>query len=211
MSQRLLLKVGKSRRQEVLQHLKRAGVPLAVVDLAARLGLSYMGTKEICLDLEKSGYLSAWRSPVPRGRPRLVYRLTRKAEELFANEPLSLTLEILRAAAELFGATAPGKLLLRYFQKQTQTAAGKVRGETPAERLRWVARWRDGLGHYALFAPGPPPMLVERNQPLAEIFRAYPEALAMETRMLESLVGRPLQRLGEANGESGDCRFVLMA
>ncbi len=209
MSQRLLLKVGKSRRPQLLRELKQAGTGLPVRDLASRLGMSYMGAKEICLDLEKAGYLSSWRQPVPRGRPLLLYRLTRKADELFDVEPLSLAIELLRAASGLYGSTAPGKLLLRYFQNLATAAAPRMRGETPAERLRWLARWRDAQGHYATFEPGPPPVLVERHQPLSEIFRIHPEALAMEDRLLASLVGHPLRREEcEADG-SWLCRFSL--
>lgn len=209
MSQRLLLKVGKSRRQQVLQEIKRAGSTLAVRDLADKIGLSYMGTKEICQDLTRAGYLSVWREPVPRGRPRMLYRLTRKADELFTPESLSIALQILQAAAELYGSTAPGKLLLRYFQDLAKEAAGKIRGASAEERLRWLARWRDGLGHYATFQPGPPAVMLERHQPLRDIFSVYPEALAMELRLLESLVGCPLQRLGDPGQEGGPSGFQL--
>lgn len=208
MSRRLVLKVGKTRRQTLLQELKRAGEGLPVSELAGRLGLSYMGTKEICLDLEKAGYLSTWRTPSPRGRPKLLYRLTRKADELFATEEPKLALELLQAAAGLFGPLAPGKLLLRYFQNLEKEGAARIRGSLPAERLRWMARWRDGMGCYASFEEGPPPALLERHQPMREIFQSYPDAITMELRMLSSLAGTSLRR--EEASSDGSClrRFL---
>ena len=56
---------------------------LCVADLAVRLGMSYMGIKGVCLDLEKRGLLDTWRSPQPLGRPLMLYRLTERAHDLF--------------------------------------------------------------------------------------------------------------------------------
>ena len=64
MKQRLIQQVGRSARLRVLNELKRTE-GLCVADLAARLGMSYMGIKGVCLDLEKRGLLGTWRSPQP--------------------------------------------------------------------------------------------------------------------------------------------------
>ncbi len=194
MSRRLLLKVGKSRRQDLLQEIKRAGCGLPVRELSSRMGMSYMGTKEICLDLERSGYLSTWRNPRPRGRPELLYRLTRKAEELFPRPDNSHLLGLLSAAKSLFGPMAPAKLLLVFFQQQAEEGSAKIRGASVGERMKWIARWRDHKGHYCSLEPGPPPCLVEHHQPLLDVFEAYPDAWKMEEQMLSSLLGQPLRR-----------------
>jgi len=208
MTQLLIPKVGKARRAEAIQILKRSGVGLPVKALAAHLGLSYMGTKEICRDLEKAGYLDTFRSPSSRGRPQLLYRLTRKADELFpapAVEPLRIMLE---ASAKLFGATAPAKLLLSYFQEKTAHGKKQVTGETLAERLASLAEWRDNEGHYASVQEGNPPSLLERNQPLQKLYRLYPETLRMEEQMLGNILGVPLRREENLLDEGGQQRFI---
>jgi predicted ArsR family transcriptional regulator len=208
MSNLLVPKVGKARRADALQILKRQGEGLPVKALADELGLSYMGAKEICLDLQRAGYLSTWRNPRPRGRPELLYRLTRKAEELFATpevEPLRIILE---AAGRLFGPTAPGKLLLSYFQEKSEEGKKRVQGVSLPERLISLARWRDQQGHYASVQDGDPPVLVERNQPFSELFRHYPESRRMEEQMLASVLGFPLRREENVLDESPVQRFI---
>ena len=53
MKQRLIQTVGRSARLKVINELKRSPAGLCVDDLATRLGMSYMGIKELCLDLKK--------------------------------------------------------------------------------------------------------------------------------------------------------------
>src|SRR5258708_13489462 len=85
MKQRLLQQVGRSARLRVLNELKRTQ-GLCVADLAARMGMSYMGVKGGCLDLEKRGLLDTWRQPQKIGRPHLLYRLTHPPQHLFPTE-----------------------------------------------------------------------------------------------------------------------------
>ena len=106
---RLLNEIGRSQRLAVLHELKRStGLP--VKELARRLGMSYMGVKQHCLDLQRDGYLDTWRNPKPVGRPEMLYRLTQKAHELFPVQSHGLLLAVLAAARELYGANAPAKL-----------------------------------------------------------------------------------------------------
>jgi predicted ArsR family transcriptional regulator len=208
MSHILIPKVGKARRAEAIEILKRSGGGLPVKALASELGLSYMGTKEICRDLEKAGYLDTFRSPSSRGRPQVLYRLTRKADELFpapAVEPLRIMLE---ASAKLFGPTAPAKLLLSYFQEKTARGKKQVSGETLEERLKSLARWRDDEGHYASIQEGNPPSLLERNQPLQKLYLLYPETLRMEEQMLGNILGCSMRREENLLEEGGLQRFI---
>lgn len=204
----LLPKIGKARRAETLQVLKRVGRGLTVQEIARELGLTPTGVKPICLALEKAGYLTSWRRPMPRGRPSLEYRLTRRAEELFPLLQAAPLLSILRASARLFGPTAPGKLLLQYFQELTTEGERRVRGDTPGERLEWVARWRDQAGYFASVDPGPPPCLIERHHPLAEVAEAFPEIRRMEEQMLSRLLGCPVRVEEKALDGSSFRRFI---
>src|ERR1700761_9827978 len=107
MKQRLLESVGRSARLKVLNELKRTTKGLPVADLAGRLGMSYMGVKDLCIDLEKRGLLDTWRQPQKLGRPQMLYRLTPRAHELYPTASNALTIELLLAALHLYGPTAP--------------------------------------------------------------------------------------------------------
>ena len=206
----LIPRIGKARRAETLQLLKRAGRGLTVQEIAESLGLTPTGVKPICIALEKAGYVTSWRKPQARGRPALEYRLTRRADELFASPPVAPLLSILQAAGRLYGATAPGKLLLQFFQDLTNEGMRRVRGDTLEDRLSWLARWRDQAGHFASVDKGPPLCLVERHHPFAQVAEAYPEYGRMEEQMLSRLAGVPLREEKALDGSS-QRRFIPIA
>src|SRR5688500_3019961 len=97
MSQKLLQAVAQNTRFRLVNLLKRTQ-GMSVQEMADCLDMSYMGIKESCQDLERRGLLDARREPKPEGttgRPRLVYRLTSRAHELFPAASNPLTLELL--------------------------------------------------------------------------------------------------------------------
>src|SRR6478735_7405405 len=111
MSQKLLQAVAQNTRFRLVNLLKRTQ-GLSVQEIADRLDMSYMGVKESCQDLERRGLVDARREPKPdgtTGRPRLIYRLTPRAHELFPVASNPLTLELLDAAKKLHGDATPEK------------------------------------------------------------------------------------------------------
>jgi predicted ArsR family transcriptional regulator len=195
MKQRLIQQVGRSARLRVLNELKRTQ-GLCVADLAARLGMSYMGVKGVCLDLEKRGLLDTWREPQKIGRPHLLYRLTQRAHDLFPTASNEMTIQILEAARKLFGPTAPEKLLLVVFQQKGEHYLSKLKGETPAERAKWLARLRDHDGYMAECTTDESGgvRVVEHHSPILDVLRAFPLVAKLETDLFQRLLGVPVQR-----------------
>jgi predicted ArsR family transcriptional regulator len=195
LKQRLIQQVGRSARLRVLNELKRTQ-GLCVADLAARIGMSYMGIKGICLDLEKRGLLDTWRAPQRIGRPHMLYRLTQRAHDLFPTASNALTIEALEAARKLFGPSAPEKLLLVVFQHKAEQYLAKLKGETSAERAKWLARLRDHDGHMAeceTDAAGAV-RIVEHHSPILDVLRAFPLVARLETDLFQRLLGTSVQR-----------------
>lgn len=202
--QRLLETVGRSARLKVLNELKRTPNGLAVGDLAERLGMSYMGVKDLCLDLEKRGLLDTWRLRQKIGRPHMLYRLTGRAHELFPETSNALTIELLEAAQKLYGSTAPEKLLLVTFQKETERYRERLRGDTVRERAQSLAKLRDAAGHMSgcedAAAEGTC-QIVEHHSPLRDVLQAFPLVARLETELFQKLLGAPVRR--EETGVSG--------
>ncbi|MEO8352217.1 MAG: winged helix-turn-helix transcriptional regulator [Chthoniobacteraceae bacterium] len=195
MKQRLLQTVARSARLKILNELKRTQ-GLAVADLAERLGMSYMGVKGLCVEMEKRGLLDTWRQPVPRGRPQMLYRLTQRAHDLFPVASNDATLLVLEASKQLFGAVAPEKLLLVYFQKLAAQYEQRLRrGEFP-ERAKWFARLRDHDGYMSDFEsrPDASPRIVEHHSPLLDLHRAYPIVAKLETELFQRVLGVTVKR-----------------
>jgi predicted ArsR family transcriptional regulator len=169
---------------------------LCVNDLAGRVGMSYMGVKGICLDLQKRGLLDTWRQPQKLGRPLLLYRLTQRAHDLFPTTSNEMTIHLLEAAQKLYGAAAAEKLLLTLFQKQTEQYAKRLNGETVAERAKWLARLRDHDGFMSELESDESGALriVEHHSPILDLLRAFPLVAKLESNMFERLLGAPVQR-----------------
>jgi predicted ArsR family transcriptional regulator len=184
---------------KILNELKRSqGLPVG--ELADRLKMSYMGVKEQCEHLEKAGLLDTWRQPQSRGRPFKLYRLTQRAHDLFPTASNSVTLDLLEASLKLYGPTAPEKLLLLLFQKMTAGYEVRLRGDTLAERIKWLARLRDHDGYMSECEPADDGRLriVEHHSPILDVMRAYPITAKLETEMFQRLLGTSVRR-EEAN------------
>ncbi len=195
LNQRLIQTVGRSARLKVLNEIKRTQ-GIAVTEIAERIGMSYMGVKDVCTDLAKRGLLDTWREPQPKGRPRMLYRLTPRAHELFPTASNEATIAVLEAAQKLYGATAPEKLLLVLFQRQAEAYAGKMKGETLTDRVKCLARLRDRDGYMSEVEMTPTGHLqiVEHHSPILDLLQAFPIVGRLEGEMFKRILGVPVQR-----------------
>ena len=197
MKQRLIETVGRSARLKVLNELKRTPAGLPVGEIAVRLGMSYMGIKDLCNDLEKRGLLDTWRQPAKLGRPQMFYRLTAKAHELYPSASNPLTIELLEAAKKLYGVAAPEKLLMVSFQKKAEDYQRRVKGATLAERAEHLARLRDEDGYMTEWqTPGEDGALkiLEHHSPILDVLRAFPIVAKLESDLFQRVLRTAVQR-----------------
>ena len=208
--QRLISQIGRSQRLAVVNLLKRSQ-GLTVREMSHRLGMSYMGVKQHCLNLERDGYLGTFRRHRGVGRPELLYQLTTKAQDLFPQADNVLSISLLEQARKLYGATAAEKILFLHFQEKAKSYAQKVQGETPSDRAKSFARLRDREGHMADFETQPAPHIIERHHPMQALFEAFPEAAAMERDMFQRVLGVAIRREKRQAGGTFDYVFSLVA
>jgi predicted ArsR family transcriptional regulator len=202
--QRLLQSVARNTRLKVLNEIKRTSAGLAVGELASRLGMSYMGVKDLVLDLQKSGLLDHFRQATRSapGRPQKLYRLTSKAHDLFPTASNPLTIEILQAARKLYGATAAEKLLLVTFQQKAEAYGPRVKGRSLREKAAALVKLRDADGYMAELENDDEGLkIVEHHSPIRDVLEAFPGAVKMETDLFSKLLGVQVER--EDTGVSG--------
>lgn len=195
MKRSIFQEIGRTQRLSILELLKKSTNGVDVSELAKSLAMSYMGVKAHCLDMHRQGYLETWRQPGNRGRPRMFYRLTMKANELFSEEKNDLALSLLKESRQLFGPTAPQKLLMLHFRSLVTKYQEMVKGETPHERARSFAEVRDCEGHLSQFEERDGTWeLIESHDPLQSLRAPYPEIDALEYQMISQVIGVPLHR-----------------
>ncbi len=211
MNQRLLAEIGRTQRLEIVNALKRSR-GLSVNELVDRMRMSYMGIKQHCLTLQRDGYLDTWRRPQKMGRPEMVYRLTRRAHDLFQADSNRFTLELLDSVQSIYGPNAPEKLLYNLFERKCANLKEKVKGETVAERAKSLAKIRDTEGYMSQFVTDDGgPQILECHTPLQNVLDKYPIIGRLEQEMFEQLLGTRVRRQETRNSGLYECAFYFDA
>lgn len=200
----------------VIETLKLAG-GLPVNELSARVGASYMAVKQQCEDLRTLGYLRRIRIPRSSvGRPEIFYHLAEKSENLFPQAGMDLTLDLLAGSKALFGESAADKLLFQHFERLSEKWQPLLARCTDlASRAERLAGLRENSGcrlDCRVLSDGKI-RLDEFHNPMKRIFEAYPRAVGMEQRMIESLVGCRVLRMETEGPGDGPAKvsFELIA
>ena len=212
MNQRLLAEIGRTQRLEIINSLKRTK-GMSVNELVDKMGMSYMGIKQHCLTLQRDGYLDTWRRPQKMGRPEMVYRLTRRSHDLFPADSNYATMELLNSAKDIYGANAPEKLLYNVFEKRTAALKARVKGETVAERAKWLAKVRDSEGYMAEFRPTEKdgPQILECHSPVMNLLEKFPIIGRLEQDMFEAVLGTQVRREETRTSGLYECAFYFAA
>jgi predicted ArsR family transcriptional regulator len=211
MNQRLLAEIGRTQRLEILNSLKRTR-GMSVNELVEKMRMSYMGIKQHCLTLQRDGYLDTWRRPQKMGRPEMVYRLTRRSHDLFPADSNQFTLELLKSIREIYGPNAPEKLLYNVFEKKTAALKAKAKGETVAERAKWLAKVRDGEGYMAQFLSAEKEggaQILECHSPIMNLLERYPILGRLEQDMFEAVLRTGVRREETRSSGLYECAFYF--
>lgn len=196
MKSRLLRKIAKSQKYQILTEIKRSQ-GLSVSELCGRINLSYMGVKQHCVALEKDGYLDTWRRPKGMGRPEKAYRLTSQAQEFFPTEYTNFTLEILQTITQVYGPVAPEKILYQIYQNSTEDLIKKVTGTKLEEKARALAKFREEDGYmseYYYDQELSEHQIIEYNSPVLAIGDSYKIIDQLETQLFEEVLGCKAKR-----------------
>lgn len=210
MNQRLIAEIGRTQRLEIINSLKRTK-GMSVNELVDKMKMSYMGIKQHCITLHRDGYLDTWRRPQRMGRPEMVYRLTRRSHDLFQADSHQFTLDVLKAAQEIYGPNAAEKLLYNVFKKKTASLKAKAKGDTVADRAKWLAHLRDSEGYMAQFCNDDEegPHILECHSPLLNLLEHYPIIARFEQELFEGVLGTRVRRQLTRNSGQYECAFYF--
>src|SRR5215213_2459548 len=126
-------------RRAIVKLLKTEG-PLGSAQLAERLGLTAMAVRLQMYALQGEGLVTAEDRPVPVGRPAKFWRLTREADRHFPEAYAELSVALIDAMQETFGAEGLNRVLASRCARQREDYAKRVRARDPLEkRLKELA------------------------------------------------------------------------
>jgi len=171
-----------------------------------------MGIKQHCLTLQRDGYLDTWRRPQKMGRPEMVYRLTRRAHDLFQADSNRFTLELLESVQQIYGTNGPEKLLYNLFERKTASLKEKIKGVTVAERAKSLAKVRDLEGYMSQFVVDEGgPQILECHTPLQNVLDKYQIIGRFEQEMFAQVLSTRVRRQETRNSGLYECAFYFDA
>jgi predicted ArsR family transcriptional regulator len=207
---KVLRDIAKPQWFDIISRLKKS-TGLSVSELSESLGMSYMGVKQHCVELNKRGYLDTWRRPKSVGRPEKAYRLTNKADSLFVELGAEFVLDLLKNVDKTYGASAAEKLLFGYFHEIGLKYDKKVKGETLYDKSVSFSKIRDiegCLSSCEIDSQGKI-KIIEYHSPYRRIVAEYPMIHRMEDQMIAKVLNANVSRNEEEASGLLKCEFNI--
>src|SRR5215208_7585364 len=179
-------------RRAIVKLLKTEG-PLGTAELAERLGLTAMAVRLHLYALQGEGLVTAEDRPVPVGRPAKSWRLTREADRHFPEAYAELSVALIDAMQETFGAEGLNRVLESRCARQQSDYAKRIRRADPLEkRLKDLAQVRTEEGYMAEVRAreeGDGFLLVENHCPICAAANACQGFCSTELELFRSVLG----------------------
>src|SRR4030095_1805208 len=115
----------KTRR--ALLHLLKTEGPLTAAYLAEQLGLTAMAVRQHLYALQAEKFVTVEEHPVPIGRPAKHWQLTTEADRFFPDAYSDLSVSLIGALGEAFGAEGLKRVLETRCARQQAAYAERIR------------------------------------------------------------------------------------
>jgi len=179
-------------RRAIVKLLKTEG-QLGTAQLAERLGLTAMAVRLHLYALQGEGLVTSEDRPVPVGRPAKFWRLTREADRHFPEAYAELSVALLDAMQETFGAEGLNRVLASRCARQQADYKQRIRASDPLEkRLKALAQVRTEEGYMAEVREaegGEGFLLVENHCPICAAANACQGFCSTELDLFRTVLG----------------------
>src|ERR1051325_4006550 len=178
-------------RRAIVKLLKTDG-PLGSAHLAERLGLTAMAVRLHLYALQSEGLVTAEERPSPVGRPAKFWRLTREADRHFPEAYAELSVALIDAMQETFGAEGLNRVLVSRCARQRSDYSKRIRpGDSLKKKLGELARVRTEEGYMAEIKRGADGsfLLVENHCPICAAANACQGFCSTELDLFRSVLG----------------------
>lgn len=196
-------------RRAIVKLLKTEGA-LGTAQLAERLGLTAMAVRLHLYALQGEGMVAAEDRPVPVGRPAKLWRLTREADRHFPEAYAELSVALIDAMQDAFGAEGLGRVLESRSARQQSEYAKRIRRSDPLDKkLDELARVRTEEGYMAEVRPDEETggfLLVENHCPICAAANACQGFCSTELELFRTVLGPGVEVERVEHIVSGDQR-----
>jgi predicted ArsR family transcriptional regulator len=195
-------------RRRIVKLLKTDG-PVGSARLAERLGLTAKAVRHHLYELQSEGLVTHEERPVPVGRPAKFWRLTSEADRLFPEAYAELSVALIDAMQDTFGAGGLSRVLVSRCARQRTDYAKRIRPADPLrKKLKELARVRTEEGYMAEVKKDVDGsfLLVENHCPICAAANACQGFCSTELDLFRSVLGPGVEVEREEHIVSGDRR-----
>ncbi|MGH9630126.1 MAG: helix-turn-helix transcriptional regulator [Bryobacteraceae bacterium] len=147
---RSLTETGDRKTRRAIVHLLKMEGPMTSSRLAERLGLTTMAVRQHLYALQSERFVAVEERRVPVGRPAKHWQLTREADRFFPDAYSELTVSLIGALGDAFGAQGLKQVLdSRCARQQAAYTARNSSSASLKEKLQQLARIRTEEGYMA--------------------------------------------------------------
>ncbi len=200
-------------KRRLLELLKRLG-PATAGALAKQLGLTVVAVRQHLQALAKLGLVAQEKQPPSgRGRPSVHWSLTALAAEIFPDRHAELTVGLIEAAREAFGADGLKRLIEVRAREQTAEYSRVVPGEEAPlkQRLEALAARRSAEGYMAeaIEQGDGSLLLVEHHCPICEAAKSCTGLCSAELDVFRRTLGQKVrvERVQHLLADSDRCAY----
>lgn len=178
-------------RRAIVKLLKTDG-PLDSAQLAERLGVTAMAVRQHLYALQGERLVTAEERAGPVGRPAKYWMLTREADRLFPEAYAELSVALVGAMEDAFGAEGLQRVLASRCARQRVDYAKRIRpSDSLKKKVAELARVRTEEGYMAEVTRGEDGsyLLVENHCPICAAATACQGFCATELELFRSVLG----------------------
>lgn len=200
--------VERKTRRAIVKLLKTEG-PIDSAQLAQRLGLTAMAVRQHLYALQNENLVTAEERPGPVGRPAKYWKLTREADSLFPEAYAELSVSLISALKDTFGAEGLTQVLVSRCARQRVDYGRRIGpADSLPKKLRELARIRTEEGYMAEVKSegGGSYLLVERHCPICAAATACQGFCSTELDLFRSVLGAGVEVARVEHIVSGDQR-----
>lgn len=198
-------------RQDILNLLKRE--EMNVNELSEKLGVSPTGTRQHLMILEKDGLIKSVPLKGAMGRPKYVYSLTEKADNLFPKAYDDFLEWVIKEIVELEGEKKARELFQKIAKKRAAMLKGQFEGKGLEERIQLLTGLLDESGCYAEYSKdGNGYTIKEYNCVLKRLVGRYGSVVcAHDVAFFEALLGEKVKMIETMGQGARFCAFEVRA
>jgi len=196
-------------RRAIVKRLKADG-PLESARIARRLGLTPMAVRQHLYALQREKLVTAEERRGPRGRPAKYWRLTRDADRLFPDAYAELSVALIGAMGDAFGASGLQRVLDSRCAAQRTLYRARVPASAPlVEKLKALAKQRTEEGYMAeVRRDGDGYLFIENHCPICAAASVCQGFCAAELELFRDVLGSDVTVERGEHIVSGDRRCV---